>query len=227
MARLLPSHRDGETVALYLQTLAVSTCRCFGNLAFQGWIKSPKLYRLELSRDVHIRSRLCSPRLGPTRAKECKGDWLQLGQGEILVFVVQNLALVTQRVPFLNPTVCWGVLPCIGRVTGPFAFVAVQQKEVTQSPSTSTITLVTSTQPAALVSSSGSASTLASAITADLPIATASADVAADIAKYTSKVSGWCVAVVGFLGPGPWWFAQRRSCWLCGRVSKADLAFGF
>ncbi|XP_029391591.1 protein kinase C-binding protein 1 isoform X8 [Mus pahari] len=65
----------------------------------------------------------------------------------------------------------------------------VQQKEVTQSPSTSTITLVTSTQPAALVSSSGSASTLASAINADLPIATASADVAADIAKYTSKVS--------------------------------------
>eukprot|EP00073_Rattus_norvegicus_P022747 XP_006235624.2 PREDICTED: protein kinase C-binding protein 1 isoform X19 [Rattus norvegicus] len=64
----------------------------------------------------------------------------------------------------------------------------VQQKEVTQSPSTSTITLVTSTQPAALVSSSGSASTLASVINADLPIATASADVAADIAKYTSKM---------------------------------------
>ncbi|KAM4841786.1 MYND-type zinc finger-containing chromatin reader ZMYND8 isoform 11-T12 [Thomomys bottae] len=64
----------------------------------------------------------------------------------------------------------------------------VQQKEVTQSPSTSTITLVTSTQPASLVSSSGSSSTLASAISADLPIATASADVAADIAKYTSKM---------------------------------------
>ncbi|XP_008825674.1 protein kinase C-binding protein 1 isoform X19 [Nannospalax galili] len=64
----------------------------------------------------------------------------------------------------------------------------VQQKEITQSPSTSTITLVTSTQPASLVSSSGSASTLASAINADLPIATASADVAADIAKYTSKM---------------------------------------
>lgn len=121
----------------------------------------------------------------------------------------------------------WGALPHIGRVTGPFAFVAVQQKEVTQSPSTSTITLVTSTQPAALVSSSGSASTLASAINADLPIATASADVAADIAKYTSKVSGWCVAVVGFLGPRPWCFAQRLSCWPGGRVSKADLAFGF
>lgn len=76
----------------------------------------------------------------------------------------------------------------MGGVTRPFAFLAVQQKEVTQSPSTSTITLVTSTQPAALVSSSGSASTLASAINADLPIATASADVAADIAKYTSKM---------------------------------------
>lgn len=48
-ARLLPSPRDGETVAPYLQTLAVSTCVCFGNLALRGWIKSPKLYRLELS----------------------------------------------------------------------------------------------------------------------------------------------------------------------------------
>ncbi|XP_021094637.1 protein kinase C-binding protein 1 isoform X10 [Heterocephalus glaber] len=64
----------------------------------------------------------------------------------------------------------------------------VQQKEVTQSPSTSTITLVTSTQPSPLISSSGSGGTLASSISADLPIATASADVAADIAKYTSKM---------------------------------------
>ncbi|KAM6147419.1 MYND-type zinc finger-containing chromatin reader ZMYND8 [Erethizon dorsatum] len=64
----------------------------------------------------------------------------------------------------------------------------VQQKEVTQSPSTSTITLVTSTQPSPLISSSGASSTLASSINADLPIATASADVAADIAKYTSKM---------------------------------------
>ncbi|XP_060040304.1 MYND-type zinc finger-containing chromatin reader ZMYND8 isoform X8 [Erinaceus europaeus] len=68
------------------------------------------------------------------------------------------------------------------------AVKAVQQKEITQSPSTSTITLVTSTQPSSLVTSSGSTSTLASSITADLPIATASADVAADIAKYTSKM---------------------------------------
>ncbi|XP_037355735.2 MYND-type zinc finger-containing chromatin reader ZMYND8 isoform X8 [Talpa occidentalis] len=64
----------------------------------------------------------------------------------------------------------------------------VQQKEITQSPSTSTITLVTSTQPSPLVTNSGSSSTLASSVSADLPIATASADVAADIAKYTSKM---------------------------------------
>lgn len=65
---------------------------------------------------------------------------------------------------------------------------AVQQKEITQSPSTSTITLVTSTQSSPLVTSSGSMSTLVSSVNADLPIATASADVAADIAKYTSKM---------------------------------------
>ncbi|XP_006839271.1 PREDICTED: protein kinase C-binding protein 1 isoform X5 [Chrysochloris asiatica] len=64
----------------------------------------------------------------------------------------------------------------------------VQQKEITQSPSTSTITLVTSTQSSPLVTSSGSTSTLTSSVNADLPIATASADVAADIAKYTSKM---------------------------------------
>uniref|UniRef100_A0A8C9NIX8 Zinc finger MYND-type containing 8 n=1 Tax=Serinus canaria TaxID=9135 RepID=A0A8C9NIX8_SERCA len=65
---------------------------------------------------------------------------------------------------------------------------AVQQKEITQSTSTSTITLVTSTQPISMVTSSGSASTLSSSLNTDLPIATASADVAADIAKYTSKM---------------------------------------
>ncbi|XP_004469977.1 MYND-type zinc finger-containing chromatin reader ZMYND8 isoform X4 [Dasypus novemcinctus] len=68
------------------------------------------------------------------------------------------------------------------------AVKAVQQKEITQSPSTSTITLVTSTQSSPLVTSSGATSTLASSVSADLPIATASADVAADIAKYTSKM---------------------------------------
>ncbi|XP_029470498.1 protein kinase C-binding protein 1 isoform X7 [Rhinatrema bivittatum] len=65
---------------------------------------------------------------------------------------------------------------------------AVQQKEITQSTSTSTITLVTSTQPVSMVTSSGSMTTLSTPINADLPIATASADVAADIAKYTSKM---------------------------------------
>ncbi|XP_053250151.1 protein kinase C-binding protein 1 isoform X8 [Podarcis raffonei] len=69
------------------------------------------------------------------------------------------------------------------------AVKAVQQKEITQSTSTSTITLVTSTQPVSIVTSSGSASTLSSSVNTDLPIATASADVAADIAKYTNKLA--------------------------------------
>ncbi|XP_020839817.1 MYND-type zinc finger-containing chromatin reader ZMYND8 isoform X7 [Phascolarctos cinereus] len=68
------------------------------------------------------------------------------------------------------------------------AVKAVQQKEITQSTSTSTITLVTSTQPVSMVTSSGSSSTLSSSLNTDLPIATASADVAADIAKYTGKM---------------------------------------
>ncbi|XP_068928455.1 MYND-type zinc finger-containing chromatin reader ZMYND8 isoform X7 [Petaurus breviceps papuanus] len=68
------------------------------------------------------------------------------------------------------------------------AVKAVQQKEISQSTSTSTITLVTSTQPVSMVTSSGSSSTLSSSLSTDLPIATASADVAADIAKYTGKM---------------------------------------
>ncbi|XP_069809843.1 MYND-type zinc finger-containing chromatin reader ZMYND8 isoform X4 [Dendropsophus ebraccatus] len=62
----------------------------------------------------------------------------------------------------------------------------VQQKEVTQVTSTSTITLVTSAPPLAMVTSP--AQPLSTSVTSDLPIATASADVAADIAKYTSKM---------------------------------------
>ncbi|XP_077316727.1 MYND-type zinc finger-containing chromatin reader ZMYND8 isoform X11 [Lithobates pipiens] len=62
----------------------------------------------------------------------------------------------------------------------------VQQKEVTLTTTTSTITLVTSAPPLAMVTSP--AQSLSSSITSDLPIATASADVAADIAKYTSKM---------------------------------------
>lgn len=91
--------------------------------------------------------------------------------------------------PVLGPSSWAGPSSCSG-LRAPLASLAVQQKEITQSPSTSTITLVTSTQPTSLVTSSGGSSTLASSISADLPIATASADVAADIAKYTSKVSG-------------------------------------
>ncbi|NXY91461.1 PKCB1 protein, partial [Alcedo cyanopectus] len=77
--------------------------------------------------------------------------------------------------------------PLLPKETAP-AVQPVQQKEITQSTSTSTITLVTSTQPISMVTSSGSASTLSSSVNTDLPIATASADVAADIAKYTSKM---------------------------------------
>ncbi|CAH2302947.1 kinase C-binding 1 isoform X1 [Pelobates cultripes] len=66
------------------------------------------------------------------------------------------------------------------------AVKAVQQKEVTQTTTTSTITLVTSAPPMAVVTSPANA--LTTSINTDLPIATASADVAADIAKYTSKM---------------------------------------
>uniref|UniRef100_A0A8C5MUX7 Zinc finger MYND-type containing 8 n=1 Tax=Leptobrachium leishanense TaxID=445787 RepID=A0A8C5MUX7_9ANUR len=62
----------------------------------------------------------------------------------------------------------------------------VQQKEITQTTTTSTITLVTSAPPLAVVTSPSNA--LSTPISTDLPIATASADVAADIAKYTSKM---------------------------------------
>ncbi|XDA91073.1 hypothetical protein R6Z07M_019717 [Ovis aries] len=64
---------------------------------------------------------------------------------------------------------------------------SVQQKEITQNPSTSTITLVTSTYSSPLVTSSVSMSILASSVST--PITTASADVAADTAKYTSNVN--------------------------------------
>ncbi|KAM9296543.1 MYND-type zinc finger-containing chromatin reader ZMYND8-like [Gastrophryne carolinensis] len=63
------------------------------------------------------------------------------------------------------------------------AVKAVQQKDVTPATSTSTITLVTTAPPQTMVTSSAQSSS-----SIDLPIATASADVAADIAKYTSKM---------------------------------------
>lgn len=70
--------------------------------------------------------------------------------------------------------------------------VAVQQKDTPLSTSTSAVTLVSSSPASVAImaaSSVGSAATSSPAET-DLYIPTASADVAADIAKYTNKVSG-------------------------------------
>ncbi|XP_012827108.2 protein kinase C-binding protein 1 isoform X3 [Xenopus tropicalis] len=66
------------------------------------------------------------------------------------------------------------------------AVKAVQQKDVTPATTTSTITLVTNAPPLTVVPSP--ANTVNAPVSTDLPIATASADVAADIAKYTSKM---------------------------------------
>lgn len=72
-----------------------------------------------------------------------------------------------------------------------FVILAVQQKDTPLGTSTSAITLV-SNSPASVAimaaSSVGTAATSSPAET-DLYIPTASADVAADIAKYTNKVS--------------------------------------
>lgn len=72
-----------------------------------------------------------------------------------------------------------------------FVILAVQQKDTPLSTSTSAVTLVSSS-PASVAmmaaSSLGTAATSSPAET-DLYIPTASADVAADIAKYTNKVS--------------------------------------
>ncbi|XP_078411140.1 MYND-type zinc finger-containing chromatin reader ZMYND8 isoform X12 [Cetorhinus maximus] len=70
------------------------------------------------------------------------------------------------------------------------AVKAVQQKEATLATSTSSITLVTSSSstPAA-GSSSATVNTASSSVySTDLPIATPSADVAADLTKYTNKM---------------------------------------
>ncbi|XP_026131118.1 protein kinase C-binding protein 1-like isoform X5 [Carassius auratus] len=61
----------------------------------------------------------------------------------------------------------------------------VQQKDSPHTTSTSAVTLVTSTPASASMSSSSSSST---SMTADFQIPTTSADVAADIAKYTNKI---------------------------------------
>ncbi|XP_041433061.1 protein kinase C-binding protein 1 isoform X3 [Xenopus laevis] len=66
------------------------------------------------------------------------------------------------------------------------AVKAVQQKDVSPATTTSTITLVTNAPPLPVVTTP--TNTINPPISNDLPIATASADVAADIAKYTSKM---------------------------------------
>ncbi|XP_062897259.1 MYND-type zinc finger-containing chromatin reader ZMYND8 isoform X10 [Mobula hypostoma] len=70
------------------------------------------------------------------------------------------------------------------------AVKAVQQKEAILATSTSSITLVTSTSStSAIGSSSGVVNTASSSVySTDLPIATPSADVAADLTKYTNKM---------------------------------------
>ncbi|RXM91961.1 Protein kinase C-binding protein 1 [Acipenser ruthenus] len=66
---------------------------------------------------------------------------------------------------------------------------AVQQKEVTQGTSTSSITLVTSTPAVSMITTPVTVSTPSTSVNTDFQIATTSADVAADIAKYTSKTN--------------------------------------
>ncbi|XP_041060463.1 protein kinase C-binding protein 1 isoform X3 [Carcharodon carcharias] len=70
------------------------------------------------------------------------------------------------------------------------AVKAVQQKEATLATSTSSITLVTSSSstPAAGSSSATMNTASSSVYSSDLPIATPSADVAADLTKYTNKM---------------------------------------
>ncbi|XP_028667464.2 protein kinase C-binding protein 1 isoform X1 [Erpetoichthys calabaricus] len=68
------------------------------------------------------------------------------------------------------------------------AVKAVQQKEVTQATSTSSITLVTTTPAVPIITTPVSVSTPSTLASSDFQIATTSADVAADIAKYTNKI---------------------------------------
>uniref|UniRef100_A0A9J7XX39 Zinc finger, MYND-type containing 8 n=1 Tax=Cyprinus carpio carpio TaxID=630221 RepID=A0A9J7XX39_CYPCA len=71
------------------------------------------------------------------------------------------------------------------------AVKTVQQKDSTQTTSTSTVTLVTSTPVSATVTagpSVSSSSSSSTSTTGDFQIPTTSADVAADIAKYTNKI---------------------------------------
>lgn len=72
-----------------------------------------------------------------------------------------------------------------------FLIVAVQQKDTLLSTSTSAVTLVSSSPASVAMMAASSLGTAAapSPVATELYIPTASADVAADIAKYTNKVS--------------------------------------
>lgn len=72
-----------------------------------------------------------------------------------------------------------------------FLILAVQQKDTPLSTSTSAVTLVSSSPASVAMMATSSLGTAAtsSPVATDLYIPTASADVAADIAKYTNKVS--------------------------------------
>ncbi|XP_038552653.1 protein kinase C-binding protein 1 isoform X2 [Micropterus salmoides] len=68
------------------------------------------------------------------------------------------------------------------------AVKAVQQKDTPLSTSTSAVTLVSSSPASVAMMAASSLGTTSSPVAADLYIPTASADVAADIAKYTNKI---------------------------------------
>ena len=147
------------------------------------------------------RWKLKDPGAGLTE-KGLRGALLKFGQCE------SRCALKAEKLeecglgPAPTATSSWDSLPqAVGRPRT-LAFSGVQQKEITQKPSTSTITLVTSTYSSPLATSSGSTSTLASSVSP--PIATASADVAAGTAEYTSKVSasGWIGEAQPWVFPG-------------------------
>uniref|UniRef100_A0A671T7L1 Protein kinase C-binding protein 1-like n=1 Tax=Sinocyclocheilus anshuiensis TaxID=1608454 RepID=A0A671T7L1_9TELE len=97
-----------------------------------------------------------------------------------------NAALVSIRDNFQKH-----LIPNLNIIIVGFVLAAVQQKDSTHTTSTSAVTLVTSTPVSATmmagptVSSSSSSST---STTGDFQIPTTSADVAADIAKYTNKI---------------------------------------
>uniref|UniRef100_A0A673MKI4 Protein kinase C-binding protein 1-like n=1 Tax=Sinocyclocheilus rhinocerous TaxID=307959 RepID=A0A673MKI4_9TELE len=105
---------------------------------------------------------------------------------EAVIGSIVNAALVSIRDNFQKH-----LIPNLNIIIVGFVLAAVQQKDSTHTTSTSAVTLVTSTPVSATmmagptVSSSSSSST---STTGDFQIPTTSADVAADIAKYTNKI---------------------------------------